>query len=214
MWASFFHDFVAALKATTWPEGLAVIAGIASVLLSRVASVWLYPVGLVNSVFYVWLSMQGQLLGEASVNIFYTAVSLYGWWLWLQKKDSGHKPALEISFLSRRGWLLSIAATIGLYAALFLALRFAKEAFAPGAIPWADAFASATAYVGMWLMARKKVESWVWWIATDVASVPLYYAKGYAFTTVQFAVFTVLAVLGLVEWRRRASANRLAAIAA
>ena len=70
--------------------------------------------------------------------------------------------------------------------------------------PWADAFASATAYTGMWLMAKKKVESWVWWILTNIASIPLYFIKGYAFTSVQFIVLLILAIAGLISWQQKA----------
>jgi nicotinamide mononucleotide transporter len=90
------------------------------------------------------------------------------------------------------------------YFAIFFSLTWAKQAFAPEAIPWADAFASATAYTGMWLMARKKVESWIWWIATNVASIPLYFIKGYVFTSVQFLVLLILAVAGLISWQKKA----------
>jgi nicotinamide mononucleotide transporter len=78
-----------------------------------------------------------------------------------------------------------------------------KRNFTPEAIPWADAFASATAYTGMWLMTRKKIESWYWWMATNIASVPLYFVKEYVFTSVYYIVLLIMAVFGLVEWLRR-----------
>ena len=71
-------------------------------------------------------------------------------------------------------------------------------------MPVADGFASATAYTGMWLMARKKLENWIWWIATNVASIPLYFSKGYVFTSVYYFILLIMAVFGLFEWRRRA----------
>lgn len=98
------------------------------------------------------------------------------------------------------------------YIGLFFILTYLKKDF-PGAIPWADAFASATAYTGMWLMAKKKVESWWWWIATNIASVPLY-IKEYALTSLYYAILIVLAIYGLIEWRNRsramANTNRVA----
>jgi len=86
-----------------------------------------------------------------------------------------------------------------------------QKAFAPEAIPWADAFASATAYTGMWLMAKKKVESWYWWILTDIASVPLYYSKGYVFTGFQFLILTILAFAGLQAWKHKSQSPNLPA---
>ena len=91
-----------------------------------------------------------------------------------------------------------------LYIALYLCLTFLKKAFYPGVIAWADAFASATAYTGMWLMAKKKVESWYWWIATNIASVPLYFVKGLVFTSVFYFILLLMAFWGLAEWKRRA----------
>ena len=77
------------------------------------------------------------------------------------------------------------------------------QGIAPGAIPWADGFASATAYTGMWLMARKKVESWYWWIATNIASIPLYFVKHYVFSSVYYVVLLIMAFWGLSEWQKK-----------
>ena len=91
------------------------------------------------------------------------------------------------------------------YFTIYFSLTYLKQSFAPGAIPWADAFASATAFTGMWLMAKKKVESWYWWIATNIASIPLYFVKHFVFTSVYYLVLLVMAVFGLLEWIKRAS---------
>ncbi len=94
------------------------------------------------------------------------------------------------------------------YFAIYLALSYLKKEFASGAIPAADAFASATAYTGMWLMAKKKVESWYWWILTNIASIPLYFVKGYVFTSFQFLVLLIMAFAGLVSWQKKANYAR------
>jgi nicotinamide mononucleotide transporter len=144
------------------------------------------------------------LLGEASVNFYYTVMSIYGWVLWTKKDPNKQELILHVSFSSAKEWAQQLAFFTVFYVAIFAALTWAKQAFAPEAIPWADAFASATAYTGMWLMARKKVESWVWWIATNMASIPLYFIKGYVFTSVQFMVLLVLAIAGLITWQQKA----------
>ena len=82
-----------------------------------------------------------------------------------------------------------------------------QNAFAPDAIPWADALASASALTGMWLMTRKKVESWIWWIITNIASMPLYYVKGFAPTSLYYFILLVLAIFGLKEWKNKANAQ-------
>ena len=85
---------------------------------------------------------------------------------------------------------------------------YARKSFYEGVIPGGDAFATATAFTGMWLMAKKKVESWYWWIATNITSIPLYYIKGYVLTSVYYFVLLILALFGLIEWQRRARAVR------
>jgi len=89
---------------------------------------------------------------------------------------------------------------------IFAALHWAKTAFYANTIPAMDAFASATAFTGMWLMAKKKVESWYWWIATNITSIPLYFIKGYVLTSVYYLILLIMAFFGLVEWQRRARA--------
>jgi nicotinamide mononucleotide transporter len=197
-------QFIEGLKQTGPVEFIAVLAGIGSVWFSRKENILVYPVGLINTIFYIYLSIKGHLLGEASVNLYYTIMSIYGWVLWTRKDKKSHETILHIRFSNRKEWIQQLLFFCGFYCAIFFALRWAHDAFAPEAIPWADAFASATAYTGMWLMARKKVESWIWWIATNLASIPLYFVKGYVFTSVQFVVLLILAVAGLMEWRKRA----------
>jgi nicotinamide mononucleotide transporter len=91
---------------------------------------------------------------------------------------------------------------------IFFALNYLKTNFYPNAIPWADALASASAYTGMWLMAKKKLESWIWWIITNIASIPLYFVKGYVFTSVYYLVLLVLAVGGWIEWNKKILRDR------
>ena len=201
--ASFYHQFINGIQQTGPIEFVAVLAGIGSVWFSRKENILVYPVGLINTVFYIYISIKGNLLGEASVNLYYTIMSIYGWILWSRKDKQKHETILHISWSSRKEWIQQLLFFAFFYISIFAALTWAKQAFAPEAIPWADAFASATAYTGMWLMARKKVESWIWWIATNCASIPLYFIKGYIFTSVQFLVLLILAVAGLIEWKKR-----------
>ena len=192
------------MKNTTWLEYIAVFAGIASVWYSRIEIILVYPVGLINTIIYVWLSLKGQLFGEASVNLYYTVMSIYGWMLWT-KKDKEQHIIVHVKFSDRRWWFYQLAFFATFYLAIFISLTYLKRSFAPGAIPWADAFASATAFTGMWLMTKKKVESWYWWIVTNIASIPLYFVKHYVFTSVYYFVLLIMAVWGLMEWRKRAT---------
>jgi nicotinamide mononucleotide transporter len=199
-----FDSFMQGLKATGPIEFIAVLAGIASVWFSRKENILVYPVGLINTVFFIYLSIKGNLLGEASVNFYYSVMSIYGWILWAKKDSSNNAPVLHISFSNRKDWVQQLLFFGAFYVLIYSALSWLKQSFAPEAIPWADALASATAYTGMWLMARKKVESWIWWIATNIASIPLYFIKGYVFTSVQFLVLLILAIAGFISWQQKA----------
>ncbi len=187
-------------------EYIAAIAGIVSVWFSKKENILVYPVGLINTCFYTYLSFKYDLIGESAVNLYYTLVSLYGWFLWA-RKDVQHKPVIHISFSSRKQWRMQLTFFTVLYLLIFLVLTYLKRYFYPGVIPWADAFASATAFTGMWLMAQKKVESWYWWIATNIASVPLYFIKDLKVTSIYYAILLVLAFLGLSEWKKKAVQN-------
>lgn len=199
-----FQSIYNGLIQTTPLEAVAVIMGIVSVWYSRKENILVYPTGLINTTLYIYLSYNGHLLGEASVNLYYTIMSLYGWYLWTRKTPDQTNYVLQITHSNTKEWLQQLLFFGVIYTTLFLVLTYAKSAFAPEAIPWADAFASATAYTGMWLMAKKKVESWIWWILTNIASIPLYFTKGYAFTSIQFMVLLILAIAGLISWKEKA----------
>jgi len=200
----FWERLVNDLQYTSLLEYIAVFAGIISVWFSRKENIWVYPTGLINTIIYIYLSFKFHLVGEASVNFYYTVMSVYGWWLWA-KKDQQYKPVVHISFSDRKEWIQQIIFFLFFYLSLFFILTYLQQQYFPGAIPWADAFASATAYTGMWLMAKKKVESWYWWIATNIASIPLYFVKGLALTSVLYIILLVMAFWGLTEWKRRAT---------
>ena len=181
------------------------VSGIASVWFSRKENILVYPVGLVSTLIYIYLSFKGHLPGEAVVNIYYSLMSIWGWWLWARRKESAD-PGLRVSFSSprevRNGFLFFLLS----YFALYLFINLMKAKFYE-AIPPADALASATAFTGMWLMARKKVESWYWWIATNIASIPLYAVKDLALTAVFYFILLVMAFWGLAAWKQKARAS-------
>ena len=200
------NNFLQGLLATTWLEGIAVFTGIASVWYSKNENILVYPIGLINTIIYIYISFNGKLFGEATVNIYYSIMSIYGWWIWM-KKDNANQQILSISYSTKKEWLIQLFFFGTCYIVLFSAIDYLKKTFAPGAIPWADAFASAAAFTGMWLMTRKKMENWLWWIITNIASIPLYYVKGYVFTSVFYAVLLILAIWGWFEWKQKVATN-------
>jgi nicotinamide mononucleotide transporter len=190
------NEFIAGIKETGWMEYIAVFSGIASVWYSRKENILVYPTGLLNTIFYIYLSFKGGLFGEASVNFYYTVMSIYGWILWSRKDN-------------RKEWTQHLLFFASFYIVIFFALTVLKKSFSDSVIPWADAFASATAFTGMWLMAKKKVESWYWWIATNIASIPLYFVKHYVFTSVYYVILLIMAVFGLIAWLKKTNEKQV-----
>lgn len=198
-----YQQFITGIKATGFLEFVAVISGIVSVWFSRKENILVYPTGLINTTFYIYLSIKGSLFGEATVNLYYTIMSIYGWILWARRNEQ-HERVVLVTFSSKKEWGAEMLFFGAFYVAIFSALSYLKRDFAPGVIPWADALASSTAFTAMWLMAKKKVESWYWWIATNIVSIPLYFVKHYVFTSVYYLILLAMAIWGLVEWQRRA----------
>ncbi len=209
--AEFWQQFLNNLADASPLELIAVFTGIASVWFSRKESIWTYPVGLINTTIYVYLSVKVHLAGEASVNLYYTIMSIYGWYIWL-KKTKTQEAVVHISYSSGKMWIYQLLFFLLFYIGIYTALAYLKADFFPGAIPWADAFASSTAFTGMWLMTRKKVESWYWWIITNIASIPLYAVKGFAFTSIYYLVLLIFAFWGLAAWKTKANNNGSATI--
>jgi nicotinamide mononucleotide transporter len=202
-----FQQFIEGMKNTSVPEYIAVFTGIASVWYYKKENILVYPIGLINTIIYIYLSVKGHLFGEASVNFYYTVMSIYGWMLW-SKKDQQQHHVVTITTSSVKEWIYQLLFFAAFYIIIFYALTYIKNSFAPGAIPWADAFASATAYTGMWMMTKKKLESWIWWMATNSASIPLYFVKGFVFTSVYYLVLLIMAVAGFIEWKKRVVKNK------
>ena len=185
-------------------EIIAILSGITSVWFSRKENIWVYPTGLIGTILYVYISFKGELYGEASVNLYYTIMSLYGWYNWL-RRDEQKTLVVHITHSSKKEWWMEITFFLVLYLLIYLCLTYIQHAFSPGAIPWADALASASAFTGMWLMTRKKVNSWIWWIITNICSIPLYHTKGYTLTSWYYFILLILAVMGWIEWRKKAN---------
>ena len=204
---AFFLSFYNGLIQTTWIEMIAVFSGIISVWYSKKENILVYPTGLLNTTIYIYISIKGHLLGEASVNLYYTIMSLYGWYAWTRVDPTKQTFVLKITKSTLKEVRNQLLFFTGFYVVIYFSLVYLKREFAPEAIPWADALASASAYTAMWLMARKKVESWFWWIITNMASIPLYFIKGYAFTSVQFIILLILAIAGWRSWLTKANTN-------
>lgn len=195
-----YEQFIAGIQNTTWLEFVAVILGIASVVFSRMEHILVYPTGMISTILYTYFCFSWWgLYAEGSVNFYYTIMSIYGWFLWAQRNTSNQGSKWMITRSSKKEWFLTLTFFVTSWIILFLILK----KYTNSNVPLADSFASATAYTGMWLMARKKLENWIWWTLTNIASIPLYFYKGAVFTSVQYVFFLVLGILGYFAWRKK-----------
>jgi nicotinamide mononucleotide transporter len=193
------------LMDTSWLEVLAVIFGLLSVWYAKKANILVYPTGIVSVLIYVYICLNAQLYADMGINAFYFVMSVYGWIMWTRK--TANKKERPITFNTRRDNLISIVFFTFSLVVIMLLLMFFKsddEIYWSTKIPYIDTFTTAIFIVGMWLMAIKKVENWIYWIIGDLISIPMYLYKGLIFTSLQFFIFLILAVLGYIEWKQKA----------
>lgn len=188
----------AGIQEMTWLEAIAVFFGLASVFYSMKENILVFPTGIVSTLIYVWICLQVKLYADMGINAYYFIMSIYGWYIWSRPKPGAAK--VPVTWLDKKG----IMASLGLFLVSYAVLYFVLVTFTDSDVPYWDSFTTSSAFVGMWLMAKKKVENWIAWIVTDLVSVPLYIYKGLLLTSFQFLVFTVLAVLGLIAWIKSA----------
>ncbi|GAA0877387.1 nicotinamide riboside transporter PnuC [Algoriphagus jejuensis] len=182
------------LRNMSWPEATAVFFGIASVFYSMREHIWVYPTGIISTLIYVWICFEYKLYADMGINAYYFGMSIYGWYVWTHPKEN--QTVLPVTWLDANGWLASIV----IFGVSYLVLSNVLKAFTDSDVPYWDSFTTASAFVGMWLMAKKKVENWFFWLLTDLVSIPLYFYKGLVLTSFQYLVFTILATVGLFAW--------------
>lgn len=179
-------------------ELVAVVFGVISVLFARKNNILVYPTGLVSTILYVYILYEFQLYGDLIINFYYTIMSFLGWYLWAKTKDGNDE--FPISNINRKEILVStLIFTITL---TFVALVYHFFDKFTDWTAYVDALTTGLFFVGMWLMAKRKIENWILWIIADAISIPLYFYKGLTFSSFQFILFTIIAILGYKEWKR------------
>ncbi|MDO9254424.1 MAG: nicotinamide riboside transporter PnuC [Bacteroidales bacterium] len=182
---------------TSWLEVIAVIFGILSVWFARKENIWVYPTGIVNVLVYVYLCFFAGLYADMAINAFYFVMSVFGWYNWSRRDENSHH--VPITSLSIKQWLFYVL----LIAVAFGIIYYVLSNFTDSTVPVFDSFTTSLFIAGMWLMAIKKIENWLLWILGDVLVIPMFAIKGLAFTSVQYIVFLVLAIMAYIEWRKR-----------
>lgn len=179
-------------------ELVAVVFGVISVLFARKNNILVYPTGLVSTILYVYILYEFQFYGDLIINFYYTIMGVLGWYLW-SKTKGGHEE-FPISTVNRKEILVStLIFTITL---TFVALVYHFFDKFTNWTAYVDALTTGLFFVGMWLMAKRKIENWILWIIADAISVPLYFYKGLTFSSFQFLILTIIAIFGYKEWKR------------
>ena len=177
-------------------EAMSAFFGILSVWYIKKNSILGYPTGIISTATYVYLLYEWGIYGDAVVNVYYTAMSVYGWWVWATVRTDDSEDKMPITRLDKKGLAFTVAFTVGNFLLFYLVL----SRYTDSTVPMIDSITTALAFGAMWLQARKKLEHWSLWIACDVLSIGLYIYKGYGITALQYAIFLVLAIAAHYSW--------------
>jgi nicotinamide mononucleotide transporter len=176
-------------------EAFAVVFGIMSVWYAKKENILVYPTGIISTVLYVYICYQYTLYGDLIVNVYYTLLSIYAWYMW-RKLVNGNSLEITTSNYFDKLKAFGIFITTGIFVILVYLYfnRFDRIT------DYFDTFTTGIFFAAMWLMANKKIEHWILWIIGNIISIPLYFIKGLGFSGIQFTIFLVLAYLGYKEW--------------
>lgn len=193
-------------------ETIAMTFGIFSVFFSIKKNIWVYPTGIISTVLYVYILFVFGLLGDMMINFYYTVMSVYGWILWA--KNSADHVHVQVSWATKKEWIFAtflfvlslILVTIVYYYKPFIDNHFSMIDVQLGLYHldwanWLDVFTTAIFLVGMWFMAKRRIENWIFWIIGDLICIPMMIYKGLGITSVQYIVFSAMAIIGYIEWK-------------
>ena len=179
-------------------EFVAVIFGLLSVWFAKGNNILVYPTGILSTSIFVYLLIISELYGDASINGYFFVMSFYGWYFWTRKKSGEIINQIGRISLSEKivSFFLFTLAIIVIFSIYY---SFDKWRTISAYI---DTLTTGIFFVAMWLMSRRKIEHWTFWIIGDVLSVPLYIYKGLFLTAIQYFVFTIIAIMGYREWKK------------
>ncbi|AMR30828.1 hypothetical protein A0256_05010 [Mucilaginibacter sp. PAMC 26640] len=187
--------FIEQIKATSLLEWLAVILGVAEVFLAKANKVWLYPTGIASTIISIYLLLSVALYAECLLNGYYVVMSIYGWYYWVTKKN---EPPVKVSYSNKHEWVVTLLIVFVGWGILYLLLAH----FTSSTVPVWDAWVSSTAWAGMWLLARRKIENWLLLNISNLFAIPLLYHKNLVLFAVLTIVLFVVAIFGYIDWRK------------
>ena len=177
-------------------EIIAVFFGFLSVWFSKNNNILVFPTGMINTSIFVYLLLKWSLLGDMIINAYYFIMSIYGWYFWLKGTNNTISPISKVSNSDIR-----IVVLLFISSSVFVSLVYTFFDKWETIVSYIDILTTAIFFAAMWLMAKRKVESWIFWIVGNIISVPLYLHKGLAFTSIQYFIFTVIAIAGYIKWK-------------
>ncbi|TXN38026.1 nicotinamide mononucleotide transporter [Flagellimonas hymeniacidonis] len=179
-------------------EAIVFITGILSVWYAKQENILVYPSGLIATIIAVYLLFKDDLYGDMMMNFYFSIMSVYGWWNWARKKDN--EKVVKISRTNSNEkligfglFLLTMIITYAVYKTSGIQIETSN---------YIDIFTSGLFFTGMWYMAKKKIENWTLWIIADIITVPLYAYRGWGMLSLQYLIFTVLAIQAYFLWKK------------
>ena len=178
-------------------EIIAVVFGLLSVWYSKNNNILVFPTGMISTTIFIYLLYKWVLLGDMMINAYYFLMSIYGWFIWTRKENNSVTPISRVTNNEKKiGIIIFLSSLVFVY---LIYVYFDKW----GTITsYVDNITTAIFFVGMWLMAKRKIENWIFWIIADIISIPLYFYKGLTFTSLQYLIFTFIAIAGYYSWKK------------
>ena len=179
-------------------ELLGAILGMAYIFFSIRQNILTWPVGLLTSVLYVWVFLVSKLYADMGLQLYYVVISIYGWYEWVGMNKSDQSDSLKVSRLTLRlGFILIVISIV-----IFILIWVVLKNYTDSPVPMADALATSLSIVATWMLARKILEHWLVWIFVDTFSIGLFWYKDLLPTVILFAVYTIMAFVGFMEWKK------------
>jgi nicotinamide mononucleotide transporter len=178
-------------------EIIAVVFGLLSVWYSKNNNILVFPTGMISTTIFIYLLYKWVLLGDMMINAYYFVMSIYGWFIWTRKENNTVTPITRMNSNEKK-----IGVLIFLSSLMFVYLVYVYFDKWGTITSYIDNLTTAIFFVGMWLMAKRKIENWIFWIIADIISIPLYFYKGLTFTSLQYLIFTFIAIAGYYSWKK------------
>ena len=179
-------------------ELFAVIMNIFSVIYAKRNSILVYPTGLIGTGIFVYILYNFSLLGDMIINFYFVLMSIYGWYYWAQKKEGEILHNVSRTSTNEYYFILML----GLTSLLSIYFIYSFYDRWDSWTAYVDTITTAIFFVAMYLMARRKIESWIFWIIGDIITIPLYFYKGLTISSIQYLIFLILAILGYISWKK------------